>query len=78
MTMPQKPWTLLERQVNEVVARGFGLLPTNVDVLCVCGHPAMWHDGFGCAAADAMPWGRCGCENFVAKAPPGIVMDGDG
>lgn len=74
---PEAPWSLLERQVNEVVGRGFGTLPTTVNITCVCGHPAMWHDGFGCAAAEAMPWGRCGCENFVENKPKGTVGDAD-
>lgn len=65
--MTQEPFTLLERQVNEITAAILADEPLPEEFPdCVCGHAHPHHDGYGCAAVSK--GSRCICEKY--RVPP--------
>lgn len=74
--MSEPPLTLLERQVNQIVATVLADEPLPEEFPdCTCGHPHPHHDGFGCAAVTH--GSRCACEKYRLPSAPGTVSDVD-
>lgn len=63
MLEDQRPYSRLEREVNEIVQREWAKHsgPPMSAPYCVCGHSAFNHSEFGCLINDG-DW--CGCDAY--------------